>query len=133
MGNRTRTTNADIDAALKRTAEEPGAPTVSGARYHAPTEMIILQLQSGKRVGIPREDIQVLAGAPRSKVANIAIEDFGTALHWPELDLDLSVEGLLKGVTGSRRWMQELAWQRAETKRQKPGFSASRTQVLVGR
>lgn len=71
MGHRLRTSDPDIDKALKQARDEPGVPSVSAARYHAPTEMIILHLQSGKRIGIPREDIQGLAGAPRSKVAII--------------------------------------------------------------
>jgi hypothetical protein len=73
-------------------------------------------MKSGQRVAIPREEIQVLASAPRKQVAEVKIENFGTALHWPRLDLDLSVEGLLKGVTGNRRWMQELKLQRRRSR-----------------
>lgn len=116
MANRVKTTGEDIDAALKRAASEPEAPTVNMVRYHAPTEMVILTMSSGRRVAIPREEIQGLKTAPRSKVSQVEIEDFGTALHWPELDLDLSVEGLLRGITGTKQWMRELAWQRAHAR-----------------
>ena len=30
-------------------------------------------------------------------------------LHWPKLDADLTVAGLLAGIFGSRMWMRELA------------------------
>jgi hypothetical protein len=119
MANRVRTTSDEVDAALERAAREPETPTVVEAKYHAPTEMVIMMMKSGKRIAIPREEIQVLASAPRSKVAAMEIENFGTALHWPKLDLDLSVEGLVKGITGTRRWMRELAWQRTHAKTKK--------------
>jgi len=78
--------------------------------------MVIMTMSSGRRVAIPREEIQVLKTAPRSKVSQVEIENFGTALHWPQLDLDLSVEGLLRGIKGTKPWMRELAWQRSRAK-----------------
>src|ERR1700688_1951216 len=101
MGRRVRTTSDEIDAALRRARLEPEAPTAVEAKYHAPTDMVIIIMASGRRVAIPREEIQVLATAPRSKVSEVEIENFGTALHWPKLDLDLSIEGLLRGITGT--------------------------------
>ncbi|MDQ2832247.1 MAG: DUF2442 domain-containing protein [Acidobacteriota bacterium] len=116
MLHRVRTTNEEIDAALERAVSQPGAPAVRSVRYHRPTEMIILSMSSGTRVAIPREEIQELKTAPQNKIAQIEIENFGTALHWPQLDLDLSVEGLVRGVTGTKRWMRELSWQRSQAK-----------------
>ena len=126
MANRVRTTSRDIDAALKRAALEPITPTARAVQYNAPTEMVILTMSSGRRVAMPREEIQVLKGAPRSKVSQVEIENFGTALHWPQLDLDLSVEGLLRGITGTKRWMRELAWQRSRAKNKNSESALSR-------
>lgn len=131
MANRVRTTSKEIDAALERAAREPQSPTVVEAKYHAPTEMVIMIMSSGRRIGIPREEVQGLKTAPRSKVAEVEIENFGTALHWPQLDLDLSVEGLLKGVTGTRRWMRELAWQRAHGDSKNANAGLSKVGVLA--
>ncbi len=127
MANRVRTTSQEIDEALKRAALEPAAPTARAVQYHAPTEMLIMTMSSGRRMAIPREEIQVLKTAARSKVAQVEIENFGTALHWPQLDLDLSVEGLLRGVTGTKQWMRELAWQRAQARTR--GFPSSLSKV----
>ena len=117
MGNRLRTTDDEIDAALKRAAQEPESPTAIAARYLPSPDILLLVMKSGQRVAIPREEIQVLATASRAKVAEVEIENFGTALHWPRLNFDLSVEGLLKGVTGNRRWMRELKLLREAAKR----------------
>jgi hypothetical protein len=112
MGRNLRTTDAEIDVALKRARLEPEPPTAVSVRYHASTDSIIIGMKSGRRLIIPREEMQGLATARKSDVSEIEIENLGTALSWPRLDLDFSIEGLLKGITGNRRWMQELAYQR---------------------
>jgi len=35
----------------------------------------------------------------------------GAALHWDELDVQMSVPGLVAGVFGTRKWMAELGRQ----------------------
>ncbi|WP_263376906.1 DUF2442 domain-containing protein [Granulicella aggregans] len=134
MGDRLRTTDAEIAAALERAANEPDAPTAVEVRYLPSPDLLLMVMKSGQRVAIPREEIQVLASAPRKQVAEVEIENFGTALHWPQLDLDLSVEGLLKGVTGNRRWMQELKLQRRRRAQMRtPSAPAAReSSVLAG-
>jgi hypothetical protein len=131
MGKGLRTTDAEIDTALERARLEPEPPTAVSARYHSSTDSIILVLKSGRRLIVPREEIQGLATARRSDVAEIEIENLGTALTWPRLDLDYSIEGLLKGITGNRRWMQELAWLRSQDKANKAVSTRGSGRVLV--
>ena len=54
MGKNLRTTNAEIDAALKRARLEPQPPTAISARYHPSTDSIIIGLKSGRRLILPR-------------------------------------------------------------------------------
>lgn len=131
MGDRLRTTDAEIAAALERAANEPEAPTAVEVRYLPSPDLLLMVMKSGQRVAIPREEIQVLASAPRKQVAEVEIVNFGTALHWPQLDLDLSVEGLLKGVTGNRRWMQELKLQRGRRALRQSARTARPAVVIV--
>lgn len=131
MGKNLRTTDAEIDAALEQARLEPEPPTVVSARYHSSMDLIIIVLKSGRRLIIPREEIQGLATARRSDVSEIEIENLGTALTWPRLDLDFSIEGLLKGITGNRRWMQELAWQRSQDKARRSLSARSSVRVLA--
>ena len=49
-----------------------------------------------------------LADAPPSKLKKIKISPNGRGLHWPLLDADLYVPGLIEGAFGSRRWMQQI-------------------------
>lgn len=35
----------------------------------------------------------------------IEISPMGIGLHWPKLNVDLTVEGLLSGIFGSDQWM----------------------------
>ena len=114
MVTRIRTTRNEILEALRQAATEPDAPTAKEVRYLSEPQLLLLVMENGRRFAIPREDIQGIATAPMAKVLRVELEDFGSAVHWPLLDLDLSVEGLLKGITGNQRWMQQLRWKKAQ-------------------
>ncbi len=105
------TTTKEIQAAIKRSKSEgPHEITVREAvyRYASGLDVLVLQLSNGTRVLLPREQLQGLRDAPRAKVANIEILGGGTGLHWPDLNVDLWVEGLLNGIYGTKRWMSNL-------------------------
>jgi Protein of unknown function (DUF2442) len=44
----------------------------------------------------------------RSKLTKIKISPNGLGLHWPLLDADLYVPGLIEGAFGTHRWMQRI-------------------------
>ncbi|HET8750413.1 MAG TPA: DUF2442 domain-containing protein, partial [Sphingomicrobium sp.] len=46
-----------------------------------------------------------LEHADEEALEDIQITPSGLGLHWPKLDADLYVPGLLQGLFGSRRWM----------------------------
>lgn len=49
---------------------------------------------------------QGLEGAGTADLSEIEITPMGTGLHWPRLDANLTVDGLLAGIFGSRSWMR---------------------------
>ncbi len=113
------TKNADwVDAALKaqlpvasargqrRTAREPRAVA---ARFDARAQRISVELSNGVSMSFPSAMAQGLKGASPKALAVIEVSPMGTGLHWPQLDADLSIAGLLKGAFGSRFWMKDLA------------------------
>ena len=53
--------------------------------------------------------MQGLSNARAAELADIEISPFGIGLHWPQLDADLTVEGLLAGLFGSRSWIRQHA------------------------
>jgi hypothetical protein len=75
------------------------------ASYVSRTGLLRIVLSSGVRVEIPAALIEGLAAAAEADRARIEIDGIGHGLHWPDLDLDLSVPELLAGVFGTRRWM----------------------------
>jgi len=58
---------------------------------------ICLSLSDKKEIRFPVELNTKLREATPDQVSNIMIICDGTGLHWPELDEDLSVTGILEG------------------------------------
>src|SRR5208282_1862952 len=78
------------------------------AEYEKKPDLLTLHLDDGVRVSIPRYNLQGLQNARPAQVARIEILGRGTGLHWPLLDVDHYVPGLLNHIFGTSRWMAEL-------------------------
>src|ERR1700704_5702892 len=83
-------------------------PIAQAARYDSRRGLIVITLEGGCEFAFPVALAEGLAGAPRSKLKKIKISPNGLGLHWPLLDADLYVPGLIEGAFGSRRWMQQI-------------------------
>ena len=59
---------------------------------------ILVSMETGVEIKFPVEKNPRLSGGTPSQLNHIEISPFG--LHWPELDEDLSFEGLAKGDFG---------------------------------
>ena len=105
-----RLTDAEIDAAFerrdRRLATEPLATSV---RYIPTRNSIIVEMNNGASLVVPRRLLQGLKGALPSQLRNGRVSDRGTSLSWPDLDVDFTIMSLLHGVYGGRTWMSELA------------------------
>ena len=103
------TTDRQIDAALAQARRFAASDRrVLRAEYERKADLISLYLDDGIRVSIPRTKLQGLERAEAGKLAKIEILGRGTGLHWPLLDVDHYVPGLLNRVFGTSRWMAEL-------------------------
>jgi hypothetical protein len=49
--------------------------------------------------------IQDLADTPPDQLSGVEVTPSGLGLHWPKLDADVYVPGLLSGVFGTKSWM----------------------------
>jgi Protein of unknown function (DUF2442) len=76
------------------------------AKYDARKKLIHVALQNGASFSFPPHLAQGLQNASTLQLSNVEVSPMGTGLSWPLLDADLSVEGLLGGVFGSRAWMR---------------------------
>lgn len=79
------------------------------ARYEAAKGRVIVELDNGADFSFPPQLVMGLDAASPRDLAVIEISPLGTGLHWPRLDVDLTVDGLLAGVFGSRSWMRNHA------------------------
>jgi len=109
-GRKMVTTNSEIDRAIARARRLRSEPLVTNVEYRpgAGLDLLILKLSDGRRRMIPREDLQGLQSATREQIAHVEILGGGTGLRWPDLDVDLYVPSLLRGIYGNRRWMAKI-------------------------
>jgi hypothetical protein len=59
-----------------------------------------VRLEDGREIGFPASKNRRLREATPVQLANIEIICNGTGLHWPDLDEDLSILGILEGRLG---------------------------------
>lgn len=104
------TTEAEIDSALARapTEEIDLEPVAESVRYVPTYDIYVVGLNNGERLVLQREKLQGLEQASRTQLAHVEIEMLGTALSWPDLDVDLYLPALMRGVFGTQQWMSEL-------------------------
>jgi hypothetical protein len=106
---RVLTTDADIEAALERARldPEPDPPMALSAEYDGRLDLVLLHLDNGHRLVIPRENLQGLENTTEAQRSQIEIFG-GYDIAWPQLDLDHYLPALMDGIYGSDKWMENL-------------------------
>ena len=104
------TRDAEIDRAIERAKKTQRDPLATGVEFKSGPglDLLILKLSDGRRHVIPREELQGLQSATEEQIGRVEILGSGTGLHWPDLDVDLYVPGLLRGVYGNKKWMAQI-------------------------
>src|SRR5271166_6325900 len=103
------TSNQQIGSALAQARKFAASDRrVVRVAYEKKPDLVTLHLDDGVRVSIPRMNLQGLQDAKPAQISKIEILGRGTGLHWPLLDVDHYVPGLLNHVFGTSRWMAEL-------------------------
>lgn len=80
-------------------------PVAVSARYDRGRGRVVVVLASGLEVAFAPRDVQGLERATGAQLATIEVSPAGQGLHFPALDADVWLPGLLEGVFGSRAWM----------------------------
>ena len=62
---------------------------------------VCVRLDDDREIRFPAAKNRRLRAALPEQLANIEVICNGTGLHWPELDEDLSVQGIVEGRLGS--------------------------------
>jgi hypothetical protein len=66
-------------------------------------ERLIVDLADGRTIAVPVAWYPRLAGATPEQRAHWEVAGAGYGIHWPDIDEDLSTEGLLRGAPAPRR------------------------------
>lgn len=66
-------------------------------------ESLIVRLADGRSLSVPLAWFPRLLHATQSQRANWRIVGGGFGIHWPDIDEDLSAEGLLRGAPAPRK------------------------------
>jgi hypothetical protein len=96
----------EIEAANKRAAARLAkTPTAVRARYDRRSRRMVIDLSTGYSIMFKPHAAQGLEEAKPEQLAKIEISPSGFGIHFPDLDADLYLPGLLEGFLGSQRWM----------------------------
>lgn len=60
-------------------------------------ELLCLHLADGREIRVPLAFYPRLRKATKAQRENYQIAGMGTGIHWPDVDEDLSVEGIVAG------------------------------------
>jgi hypothetical protein len=103
-------TDEEIDEAIARAALIADEPRVveDGALYDRRLDLFVFQISDGRRLAIPREDIQGLENATPDQAAEIEMDRYGVHLRWPQIDVDHYLPNMLEGRYGSSAWMDRV-------------------------
>ena len=92
----------------------------------------MIRLSSKLDVSFSPHDAQGLENAKPSELEEIEITPSGFGIHFPKLDADLYLPGLLEGFLGSNRWMASRLGQVGGKSRSTAKKAASRANGRLG-
>ena len=95
--------DSQIDAARKQAQERANnVPRAIAVRFDHPSQRLIIDLKSGAAVILPLSYIPELEGASLEAIARVEVSPSGEGLHWDELDVHVSVPGLMLELVGTQ-------------------------------
>lgn len=115
--------------AMRRRESEPHAIS---ARYDRRQQRIVVQLNTGLLVVFGADMVEGLQDARPRDLQEIEISPSGFGLHFPRIDADVYLPGLLAGQLGSRRWMAAQLGRRGGSARSGVKAAAARANGKLG-
>jgi hypothetical protein len=112
------------------TSSSLATETAEAKRVRVTGELLVVELRDGRTVSVPINWYPRLADGRPAERRNWALIGPGTGIHWPDLDEDISVEGLLLGLRSAesaaslKRWRESR--RRPANKRMEPTRAGAR-------
>lgn len=75
----------------------------SATKLSFDASMMWVDLADGRRLGVPLAYFPRLLAATPEQLRRYELSGGGTGIHWPDLDEDISVQGLLLGTGDQTR------------------------------
>jgi hypothetical protein len=120
-----RLSRIEYDRAVRRARRKDlTEPRARAAHYDRRSAQVIVELSNGAKFVFPSDLAQGIAGASSEDLGKIEISPSGEGLRWPTLDADFSLPELMRGVFGTKAWMQDL--RRLSKKVQEPASTSGR-------
>jgi hypothetical protein len=94
-----------FELANRRAKNRQSSARAIAAHYDRGSGLIVINLSSKANLSFSPHDAQGLEHAKPSQLEEIEISPSGLGIHFPKLDADLYLPGLLDGFLGSKRWM----------------------------
>ena len=98
----------------------------TAARYDHKANRLIVSLHNGVELTVPVHLIQDLADAAPGQLSTIEITPSGLGLHWPDIDADVYVPGILAGTFGTKSWMASVMGEKGGRVRSEAKAEAAR-------
>jgi hypothetical protein len=122
-----------FEEAKKRARElQESLPRAIRAYYDRASRKIVVDLESRLTLSFSPHDAQGLEQATPSQLEEVEISPSGFGIHFPRLDADLYVPGLLEGFLGSKKWMASRLGQLGGQSRSRAKKAASRANGKLG-
>jgi hypothetical protein len=107
-------------------------PRAVSARYDRKSGHIVIHLSSNLILSFSPRDVHELEKAKPSQLEEIEVSPSGFGIHFPKLDADLYVQGLLEGFLGSKKWIASRLGQVGGKSRSRAKRSASKNNGRLG-
>ena len=106
---------AQIDTAIAR-QPEIDAVEPRGSEVTFDDGRITLHFSNAAIFSFLSQSVEAIATLSDEMLATVELTPSGKGLRWDEPDIDLSIQGLLLGIFGSRVWMKEIAAKGGQSK-----------------
>lgn len=107
-------------------------PHAVSARFDRQNRKIVVELSSRLTLSFSPEDAQGLENAKPAQLEQIELSPSGFGIHFPKLDADLYIPGLLEGLMGSKQWIAARLGQIGGRSRSRAKKAAARANGLKG-
>ena len=109
---RVATTDAEIDAAIKRSRayERRGGTKIVAARYLPADDFVQVLLSTGARIQLPRNALPWLRKVPRTGLARALVGPAGASVWFEPADTGMDLEEIILSAVGAEALRVVGAW-----------------------